>query len=144
MLLQNRQISGKWLAHDYQKLFHIWHVSLIDGYIKTYKDLLIQYYLLLQAYFRIWYNLGCSGPASHYHDYYIVSRILKLQFATGNLAEHPRTYSNQTPFFISSFHSHLSSDQNPCDIPLYRLVNMDPYNGLLQCVYLKLGSIINP
>ncbi len=25
----------------------------------------------------------------------------------------------------------LSSDQNPCDIPLYSLVNTHPYDGLL-------------
>ena len=27
---------------------------------------------------------------------------------------------------------HLSSDQNPCDIPLNWSVNSDPYNGLVQ------------
>ena len=26
---------------------------------------------------------------------------------------------------------HMNSDQNPCDIPLYWLVNRHPYNGLL-------------
>ena len=26
----------------------------------------------------------------------------------------------------------LSSAQNPCDFPLYWLVNRDPYNGLLE------------
>ena len=29
----------------------------------------------------------------------------------------------------------MSSDENPVDIPLYWLVNRDPYNGLLQSPY---------
>ncbi len=32
---------------------------------------------------------------------------------------------------VSVYASYMSSVQNPVDIPLYWLVNGDPYNGLL-------------
>ena len=35
----------------------------------------------------------------------------------------------------------LRSDQNPCDIPLYWLVNRDPYIGLVKSLYIYMGSI---
>ena len=37
---------------------------------------------------------------------------------------------------------HLSNAQNPSDIPLYCLVNRDPYNGLITMIPILLGSTI--
>ena len=37
----------------------------------------------------------------------------------------------------------MSSDQNPCDIPLYWLVNRDPYIGLLKSLSLSLYIYIS-
>ncbi len=43
------------------------------------------------------------------------------------------TFSNPSYTVLTKIFqlNHLSSDQKPCDIPLYWLVYRDPYNGLL-------------
>ena len=70
-----------------------------------------------------WYSLSCSA----------LYESLSLSKVGGDL--HPQANKNLATEIPKHY---MSNVQNPCDIPLYWLVNRDPYSGLIY-IYIYHG-----